>query len=108
MRDTYVATDTSVYDENVDLTYDDTVSDWSFIKQVAATVAYQTEVFCQDSHCYTTCIIEREIGSGSYDAAEDIYFAVGEEIEIKGTYYAIGELEDPSTGNTISGLWSRG
>ena len=43
VRDTYVATDTSVYQENINLTHDDTVNDWSFIPQVSRTDAfYQT------------------------------------------------------------------
>ena len=40
VRDTYVATDTSVYEENIDLTHDDTVNDWSFITQVSRTDAF--------------------------------------------------------------------
>ena len=109
VRDTYVATDSSVYDQNIDLTHDDAVTDWNFIQNVSNTDAfYQTEVFCQDTHCYTTCLIEREINGGGYDAAEDIYFAVSQEIQIKGQYYAKGELQDPDNGQTSTGCWSRG
>ena len=40
VRDTYVTTDSSVYDQNIDLTHDDVVADWSFIQKVSKTDAF--------------------------------------------------------------------
>ena len=95
------STQTSAY---VDLSslVEDKDKDWS--KRTGA------ELFCQDTHCYVTCNLQRPIyaddviASQMVKSSEDstLYY-LGANMKIKGTYFAYTDI--PSSGSL---LWSKG
>ena len=96
------STETSAYEELSGLVEDSSSKDWS--KRSGA------ELFCQDSHCYVTCNLQRPIyaddviASQMVKSSEDstLYY-LGANMKVKGTYFTYTDV--PSSGSL---LWSKG
>ena len=96
--DTYVASTSGVYDENINLSSTSDVSaDWQLLQNWNVTPGYYyTQVFCQSTHCYTSCLIERKIDLGQYNIEEDINYDIDlAVIDVKGIYYSFGYYNPP-------------
>ena len=85
-------TNDSVYNELNDVAVDSVTNDWSIPD------GRPPEVLCQETHCYLTCFIERDLELGYTEpdpdaVTEDIVFYYEEELTVdfyvKGTYYSL-------------------